>query len=73
MSDGVDTMVEGVSIETELDLLEEKIQQAAETIERLRMEKNELREECGRLRSERTETVNRLSRILQKVDSLNAK
>ena len=73
MSNGVGTVEEGVSIETELDLLEEKIQQAAETIERLRMEKNELREECGRLRGERTETVNRLSRILQKVDSLNAK
>ncbi len=73
MSNGVGTAVADVSIETELDLLEEKIQQAAETIERLRMEKNELREECGRLRSERTETVERLSRILKKVDSLNAK
>ncbi|MEZ4653147.1 MAG: cell division protein ZapB [Candidatus Eisenbacteria bacterium] len=58
------------TIEMELDLLEQKIQEAASLIERLRSEKRSLEEECTRLRSERGETLNRLSRILEKVDSL---
>jgi hypothetical protein len=61
---------EDTTIEMELDLLEEKIQEAAALIERLRGEKRALEEECVRLRSERGETLNRLSRILEKVDSL---
>lgn len=59
-----------VSIEMELDLLEEKVTLAAETIERLRRENRALAEECHRLRGERAGTVERLSRILEKVDSL---
>jgi uncharacterized coiled-coil DUF342 family protein len=58
------------TIETELDLLEEKIQEAATLIERLRGEKRALEEQCAKLSSERGETLNRLSRILEKIDSL---
>lgn len=66
---GVESQVD-TTIEMELDLLEEKVQEAATLIERLRNEKRVLEEECTRLRSERGETLNRLSRILEKVDSL---
>ena len=66
---GVESPVD-TTIEMELDLLEEKVQEAATLIERLRNEKRALEEECLRLRSERGETLNRLSRILEKVDSL---
>jgi len=68
---GVESPVD-TTIEMELDLLEEKVQEAATLIERLRNEKRALEEECNRLRSERGETLNRLSRILEKVDSLAA-
>ena len=66
---GVESPVD-TTIEMELDLLEEKVQEAATLIERLRNEKRALEEECLRLRSERGVTLNRLSRILEKVDSL---
>ena len=66
---GVESPVD-TTIERELDLLEEKIQEAATLIERLRGENRALEEQCAKLRSERGETLNRLSRILEKVDSL---
>jgi FtsZ-binding cell division protein ZapB len=68
-NNGVESTAE-VSIEMELDMLEEKILKAAETIEKLRADKDRLQTECERLRGERQETVTRLSRILETVDSL---
>ena len=68
-NNGVESTTE-VSIEMELDLLEEKILKAAETIGKLRAEKDRLQTECDRLKGEREETVSRLSRILETVDSL---
>lgn len=68
-NNGVESTAE-VSIEMELDMLEEKILKAAETIEKLRADKERLQAECERLRGERQETVTRLSRILETVDSL---
>ena len=66
---GVESPVD-TTIEMELDLLEEKVQEAATLIERQRNEKRALEEECLRLGSVRGLTLNRLSRILEKVDSL---
>ena len=59
------------SIESELDQLEQKITMAAATIERLVGEKQALEAECRRLRGERSETVARLSKILEKVDAIS--
>lgn len=58
-------------IESDLDLLEQKITMAAATIERLIGEKKALEAECRRLRGERSDTVARLSRILEKVDAIS--
>lgn len=69
-NNGVESAAE-VSLEMELDELEAKVLKAAEVIEKLRAEKSRLEAECERLRSERKETVSRLSRILEKVDSIS--
>ena len=68
-NNGVESTAE-VSIEMELDMLEEKILKAADVIEKLRADNVRLQAECERLRGERQETVTRLSRILETVDSL---
>ncbi|MCA9755084.1 MAG: hypothetical protein KDA27_04720 [Candidatus Eisenbacteria bacterium] len=68
-NNGVESTAD-VSIEMELDLIEEKILKAAETIEKLRAEKASLEAECERLRAERGETVSRISKILEKVDAI---
>ncbi len=80
-NNGVESPTE-VSIGMEFDRLEEKVQKAVEMIDRLRKEKQQLEtenerlrsmeNECLRLMEEREETVNRLSRILEKVDSIES-
>lgn len=80
-NNGVESPTE-VSIEMEFDRLEEKVQKAVEVIDRLRKEKQQLEtenerlrsmeNECLRLMEEREETVSRLSRILEKVDSIES-
>lgn len=55
---------------SELDLLEEKIQEITRTVETLREEKRALERECEHLRGERTVTVERLTHLIQKVDAL---
>lgn len=68
-NNGVESTAD-VTIEMELDLLEEKVLKAAEAIDKLRAEKKRLEAECERLRGEREETVARLARILEKIDAL---
>lgn len=71
MSDGT-VLAEGEDVDLlfELELLEEKIQAAIRSIESLRTEKVALERENQRLRNERVETVTRLTRLVEKVDSL---
>lgn len=59
-----------VDLAFELDLLEDKIQEAVRAIEALRAERSALEKECLRLRQERAETIARLSRMVEKVDAL---
>jgi predicted nuclease with TOPRIM domain len=54
----------------ELDLLEQKVNDAVSALAELQAEKRTLEADCARLRQERARTVDRISRILDKVDSL---
>ena len=50
--------------------LEEKIQAMVRVVDTLREERKRLEAEVTRLKAERTETIQRLSRLVEKVDSL---
>ncbi|GHE22379.1 cell division protein ZapB [Halomonas urumqiensis] len=52
--------------------LEQKVSNAVEALELLKMEAEELREENSRLKQEREEWENRLSALLGKFDDVDA-
>jgi predicted nuclease with TOPRIM domain len=54
----------------ELDRLERIIQEVQATMRKLRDENRVLEGECARLREERNVTVDRLTRLIDKVDAL---
>lgn len=59
-----------IELVLELDILEEKIQAMVRVVDTLREERKRLEAEVARLKAERTETIQRLSRLVEKVDSL---
>ena len=54
----------------ELDILEEKIQAMVRVVDSLREERKRLESEVLRLKAERAETIQRLNKLVEKVDSL---
>ncbi|MBK8230505.1 MAG: hypothetical protein IT349_06765 [Candidatus Eisenbacteria bacterium] len=54
----------------ELDILEEKIQSLVRVVDSLRDERKRLEMEVQKLRAERAETIQRLNRLVEKVDAL---
>ena len=62
---------------TELDRLEQRLQEITAVVQGLREERrrlehqcDSLRQECERLRQERSATVGRLTHLIEKVDAL---
>ena len=54
----------------ELERLEALVQEVSREVQHLREEKRKLERECEQLRVERSATVERLSRVIEKVDAL---
>jgi len=55
---------------TELDRLEQRVQEISALVHQLREQNGALERECERLRQERSATVGRLSHLIERVDAL---
>ncbi len=53
---------------SELDRLEQMLQEITVALEKLRAQNRQLERECEELRQERNQTVARLTRLIEKVD-----